>query len=96
MKKRDFYKKRNDIKVTSKWNYNLRKDFPRDPILKEYRLCVIDLKILPMKEYERLFAQNNENGVPQFWHFGHDKHKGPVSSHTILFNKTEIEQRHKC
>ena len=46
------------------------------------------LEILPMKEYERLFAQNNENGIAQFWHFGHDKHKGPVSSHTILFNKT--------
>ena len=44
-----------------------------------------------MKEYERLFAQNNENGVSQFWHFGHDKHKGPVSGHTILFNKTVIE-----
>ena len=41
-----------------------------------------------MKEYERLFTQNNENGISQFWHFGHDKHKGPVSSHTILFNKT--------
>ena len=55
------------------------------------KCCIIWRLILPMKEYERLFAQNNENGVSQFWHFGHDKHKGPVSGHTILFNKTVTE-----
>ncbi len=37
-----------------------------------------------MQEDERLFAQNDEDGVAQFWNFGQDEHGGPESRHFVL------------
>jgi len=40
--------------------------------------------VVPMQEDERLFAQNDEDGVAQFWNFGQDEHGGPESRHFVL------------
>ena len=33
---------------------------------------------LPVQKYERLFPENDENGVTKLYHFRHSKKKRPV------------------
>lgn len=46
--------------------------------------------MIPMEEDERLFTQNDEDGVAQFWHFGQDKHGSPKARHFVIFDITVI------